>query len=353
MTDASRPRIHTQPCPIMIRYRAMTILLALAMAAALSACDGDDSPPVTMGAPPAPQSDDSTGEASPPLDGDEIDGDEIDGAEIDGDKLGEELGEALPEASGLDGTHAADLPEGTDEQTVKYHRARTAFLSDQYEEAEELFAELARQEPVTNHTVSSAVALAQIYLESGRTEEAKELFDDIIEHIDELPEVLLVLGRIYADLGEPMTALGAFDRAYSLQQDYIFILPEMAQILLSDGEEEKAIQILRRYEERLAKMVEMLEDTDETPDRTRLYLVDILGVVHDDSAHRALEYAVANDPVPTIRSEAAVALGELGAVEARDTLRKAAVDDESENVRRAARHGLERLRELDGQPAVE
>ena len=174
-----------------------------------------------------------------------------------------------------------------------------------------------------------------------------ENVEALLEHAGDLPEVLLVLGRVYADLDRHEMALGAFERAYEQQQDYIFILPEMAEILLRNDEEDKAAQLLLRYEERLEKMVKMVKDTDETPDRTRLYLVDILSVVHDESAHQALKTALASDPVATIRAEAAVALGELGAFDARDTLQKAAVDDEAEAVRNAARHALERLREIE------
>ena len=311
----------------MITSRIRIALIVAALAMWIAACDDDeDDASLTVGAPP------STSEEGAP----------------DGDGDLEGLDDDSRESGGVEGAvHGADIPEGTDEQQSKFTRARAAFLDDDLDEAEALFKELALEEQVTSETLSSAIALAQIYVETGRPEEAEELFDSLLEHAGDLPEVLLVLGRVYADLDRHEMALGAFERAYEQQQDYIFILPEMAEILLRNDEEDKAAQLLLRYEDRLEKMVKMVKDTDETPDRTRLYLVDILSVVHDESAHQALKTALASDPVATIRAEAAVALGELGAFDARDTLQKAAVDDEAEAVRNAARHALERLREIE------
>lgn len=317
----------------MIDHRPLIVVMTIAVAAPNLACDDDNSPSLTV---PTTIEAEEDPEDEAPDESDEL------------DEL-EEFDDALAESDGATDAHAADLPDATDEQHAKFTRARTAFLSDQHDEAEELFRELALQKPITNQTISSAVALAQIYVETGRAEKAETLFDDLLDHAGHLPEVLLVVGRVYAELDEPDLAIDALDRAYEQQPDYIFLLPEIAEILFRQGDEDKAGQVLFRYEERLEMMVELLEDTDDTSDRKRQYFVDILGVVHDEAAHRALENVVADDPVDAIRAEAAIALGELGAVDARDTLEEAATDDDSETVRRAARHGLERLRALEAQ----
>lgn len=237
----------------------------------------------------------------------------------------------------------AELPEGTEEQQALLNEGRKAFLSDQYEEATEIFEELAFDEPVTSDTVSAAVALGQIYLETDRSDEALEMYDNLFEHVSHIPEVIFVIARVFDDLDEPMRALRAYDRAYELNNDYIFILPKMAEILLQDGDEERSGQLLYRYEQRVHQFSNLLESPDEVSEEHRIYVLDILAMLHDERSHRALTNALA-DPAPQIRADAATALGELAVSEAEDDLRTLATDDDSEAVRVAARHSLETLR---------
>ena len=301
----------------------LAVSAALFLATPVMGCDRSDddrSPPVTVAGAPAPQEAPAAPEVpEPPAD---------DG---DGD------------------LHSPELPEGTDDQQSKFMRARTAFLQDDYDTAEELFRELAFDEPITGDTISSAIALGQIYLETGRSEQAMELFEELQEHVQEIPEVLLVLARTYVDLDYPGLALDAYDRAYELQPDYIFILPDMARILIQHDQEERAVELLQRYEDRLERMATKLESPDETGEPMRLYVVDILGLLHDERAHQALEFALANDPNERIRTLAAQSLGELGVFEARDGLQHAAVNDPDETVRSTARHALSTLRDFEQQ----
>ncbi len=303
----------------------ITWMAALAIGLSVIGCDREeDSPTVTVaGAPTETAAETSTDE--------------------DPDAPGQPSATEDPSAQ-----HSADLPEGTEEQDTRFMQARTAFLTDDYERAEALFEELAFDEPVTGQTVSAAIALGQIYVETDRQQEAAELFTDLQDHVADLPEVLLVLARTYAELDKPGLALQAYDRAYEQQADYIFILPEMAKILIQQDQQDRAADLLDRYEERLQRFVTKLEDPDNTPEEKRIYLVDIVGLLHDERAHQALQVAL-DDPSEPVRVEAATALGEMGVFEAESALRQTATDDESEAVRLAARQAIQSLRQLHEQ----
>ena len=193
----------TLPAPLRIASMAV-----LAMGLLSIGCDREeDSPTVTVSGAPAESPTEISDEGTEPQD-------------------------PPPAAEDPTEQHSADLPEGTQEQNTRFLQARTAFLSDDYERAEALFEELAFDEPVTSETVSSAIALGQIYVETDRQQKAVELFTQFHDHVADLPEVLLVMARTYAELDKPGLALQSYDRAYEQQADYIFILPEMAKILI-------------------------------------------------------------------------------------------------------------------------
>lgn len=313
----------------------LALLAAVVLSAASPACDRDDtdtSPPVTVGAAPANQAPDD-GQPDPEADPT---------PQTDPGVAEQPTGDAASEFD-------PDLPDGSPEQQSLFLEARTAFLRNEYERAEAAFEQLAFDEPVSGQTVSAGIALGQIYLETGRTEEALQLFTELQQTVDDLPEVLVVLARTYAELDHPGLALDAYDRAYENQADYIFILPEMAQILVQQDQEERAAELLMRYEERLERMADKLEATDETSEQMRTYLVDILGLLHDERAHQALEHALRDDPAQPIRVEAANALGELTVFDAEDALRRAATEDDDEAVRATARQSLQTLRDRRAQ----
>lgn len=309
----------------------LTPLIALILVTLLSAaCDDDgESPPLTFsgGDPSAATADDDQADES----GESGESDES-GESADSDSRGAAPAEAP----------AIDLPHGSDEQQNQLVQGRTAFLQGDLDTAAERFEALARERPLTRESVSAAVALAQIYAETDRGDEALELFAELEEDVAHIPEVLFTLAGIYGDMGDARRALHAYDRAYALNQDYIFILPQMAEILLAEGKEDEAGQLLAKYEERIAQMANLLESPDDADDADRLYLVDILGMLHDERAHEALENALA-DPNAEVRGAAAIALGELRITTARQAIEDLAVDDEDPAVRDAAKLALAEL----------
>lgn len=294
---------------------------ALSLLLLLSGCEsGADAPAPTIGAPPKRSVPERAPESAPPE-------------------------EPIPEESVDEGVDApsplapTELPEGTADQQEKMNLARAAFLSDRYEIAEGLFAELAKDKPVTGTTVSAAIALAQIFIETDRPDRALSLLKDVSENAKDIPEVLLVIARVYRQLDQPAQALQTFDRALQVQPNYIFIYTEMAQIFFEQDDPERAQQLLLGYERQLELLARALEDPEESSEEERIYLIDIFAMIQDERAHQALIKAL-EDPAPQVRALSAQALGELAVPEAKEALERMAIEDTSELVRPAARQAL-------------
>lgn len=304
-------------------------LIALALLTGFSGCETDsEAPTVTIGAVPRQSA--AARQAASAEEGNQVE-----------DSQGAESAEAAAPSAFA----PTQLPEGTQEQQDKMNLARAAFLSDRYEIAEGLFAELAREEPVTGTTVSAAIALAQIFIETNRPQQALALLTEVREVAQDVPEVLLVIARVYRQLGQPAEALRTFDRVLLVQPNYIFVYTEMAQIFYEEEDPERAQHLLLRYEQQIESLARALEDPEEFSEEERIYLVDIFAMVHDERGHQALIKAL-DDPSPEIRARAAQALGDLGVQEAQEALERLAVEDSSEYVRPVARQALLSLNQM-------
>ena len=304
----------TQPLP--------RTLLALVLCGALGACEPSEpvkSPPVTVPGAPKPQT------TAPP---------EANAASEGTDE----------DATAPAETRApAELPPGTPEQQEALMQAKMAFLQNRLVEAEELFKDIASAEPVTGDTVSAAIALGQIYSETGRRQRALELYNDLRARVSDLPEVLLVLARTMAELDRPDDAIATYEEALKAQPDYIFLLTELAELHIQQGNQEKAGELLYIYEQRVHTLANRLEDHTTAPE-DRLYLVDVFSFVDDERGYRALIEAL-DDPHPQVRRAAAITVGELQLDEARNILQRVAIEDEVTEVRLAARAALQVMQE--------
>ncbi len=298
----------------------MVVLLVVALM--MGACDREDEAPTVQQepetAPDAPQ------EAP---------------SEVPQGEGGQEGVEEAVEEGGPHQPAVEGLPEGTQEQRQQFTEARHAFLMDDQERAEELFEDIAFADPMTHDSLSAAIALSQIYVETGRGDQAVELFGRLEDRVSELPEVLLVLARAYGEMGHAREAISAYEKAYEQNPDYIFILPEVGEILLEEGQEEEASEVLLEYERKLEEMALLLEGGEETEDRQRYFVAEILALLNDDRAHQALMAAL-DDPLDEIRHEAIVGLREMRVIEARDELEQVAIHDESAAIRELAREAL-------------
>jgi tetratricopeptide (TPR) repeat protein len=227
-------------------------------------------------------------------------------------------------------------------------RAKTAFLSEQMQQAEVLFGELAKTEPISGPQISGVIALAQIYNETDRAEKAIALFDSLAGRVDDIAEVQLVIARAYADQNESTKAIKAYKKLLEIQPDYVFAWLELGKLYSGAGREEEATKALYTYEKRVYGLAKKLESSETAP-AERIHILDIFSLVSDDRATEAT-VKVLGSKIPQIRQKAVTVLGETGASEAKEVLEHAAINDPHMGVRMAAKDALERLEKI-GAPA--
>lgn len=239
------------------------------------------------------------------------------------------------------GTNIPGLAEGTDAQYVLLVEAKKAFLTDDISRAEALFKTLANTEPTSGPQVSATIALAQIYNESGRSAEALKLYETLSEEVGELPEIQLVIARALAQQGEFEQAERTYHALLKAQPDYAFAQLELGQMYADQGRTEDAAQALYQYEQQIYRLSAVLESAD-TPDAERLRVLNIFSLVSDDRATQATVAAL-KAPSAAVRAQAAVVLGQTGAVEAIDVLKRMAAEEPDIKARMAAKGALKEL----------
>jgi tetratricopeptide (TPR) repeat protein len=236
------------------------------------------------------------------------------------------------------------LGEGTDVQRRLMAKAKQAFLTEDLDRAEELFGALVKTEPVSGPQVSGAIALAQIYNETDRPEKALELYDQLAERVDDIPEVQLVIARAFAQQGESTRAIEAYKKLLATQPDYVFALLELGQIYSDAGREEEATKTLYKYEKKIYALAQQLESAETAP-AERIRILDVFSLVSDDRATEAVVKSLGAKE-PQVRQKAATVLGETGAGEAKKVLEQVSINDPHMGVRMAAKDALKRLEKL-------
>lgn len=240
---------------------------------------------------------------------------------------------------------ADELDEGTQKQKDMLARGKRAFLTNETETAERQFEELVETGPVSGAQVSGVIALAQLYIESDRPEEAVKLYDDLSEEAAALPEVKLVIARSLGEQGDFEEAIEVYRELLEKQPDFIFALVEMGNAYAELGDEEKAAAALYRYEIRLGELADAL-GSEETGKEGQLYLLDVFSLLNDERVGRAVG-RVLDDDSAEVRATAARVLGQTGSVDKREALEKMAEEDKDAQVREAAEEALEQLDEYE------
>lgn len=238
---------------------------------------------------------------------------------------------------------------GTEEQQQLLIRAKSAFLNEQWEEAEKRFKELTKLGPVSGPQVTAYIALGSIYNDSDRGEEAQALYTELLEKAPETPEVHFVMARTLAEQDETTRAMRAYEKTIKLQPDYLQAVVELGGLYAKSGRKEEAEKMLYSYEKKVYKLATELESPDAAPER-KLELLEIFSFVNDDRANQAIAKTVL-DPDPAVRERAiwlAVDL-ELGSI--RPNLEVLAERDPSRRVQLAAREALRNLADAPEQGA--
>ncbi len=239
------------------------------------------------------------------------------------------------------------LGPGTEAQMQLLIQAKSAFLNDQWEEAEALFEKLIETEPVSGPVVTATIALGEIYNESEREDRAQQLYERLREKAPGIPEVHFVLARTLAEQGLTTKAIKAYERTVQLQPDYLQALVELAGLYTKAGRKEDAEKLFYDYEKKVYKLAKNLEAA-ETPPEEKVRILDIFSFVDDDRANQAIAKSV-TDPAPEVREKAIYLAIELDIASVKKNLEVLGTSDPDRRVRLAAKEALKQLK--DGETA--
>lgn len=246
------------------------------------------------------------------------------------------------------GTDEGAMGPGTEEQQQILVQAKSAFLNEQWDIAEQLFEKLTRTGPVSGPQVTAYIALGDIYNETDRTEQAEQLYTELREKAPDVPEVHFVLARTLAKQGETTKAMKAYEKTITMQPDYLQAMVELAGLYAKAGRKEEAERLFYKYEQKVYKLASALENPQaETEEKLRI--LEIFSFVDDDRANEAIAKMI-TDRDPAVRERAiwlAVDLG-LGAV--RPNLEVLAANDPDRRVRLVAKEALGQLKDAPTEP---
>jgi|GEM_PF-3481458 len=240
------------------------------------------------------------------------------------------------------------LAEATDTQQMLLLEAKKAFLTDDIGRAEALFDTLVKSKPVSGPQVSAVIALAQIYNETGRPDEAVKLYDELSEEVSALPEIQLVIARAYADLGANERAIGAYQKLLATQPDFVFAQLELGKLYAQTGQNDAAAKAFYAYEQQIYKLATQLESPGASPEE-RLHVLSIFSLVSDERASAATLKALRAESAE-VRTQAATVLGQMGAPEAIPELERLSGHDPSPLVRMSAQQALKEIKALGIEP---
>lgn len=240
------------------------------------------------------------------------------------------------------------LGPGTEEQQQLLVQAKSAFLNEQWDEAERLFKELTETGEISGPQVTAYIALGSLYADSDRQADAQKLYEELMEKAPEVPEVHFVMARTLAEQGETTKAMKAYERTIKMQPDYLQAMVELGGLYAKSGRKEEAEKLFYMYEKKVYKLAAALEDQN-TATEDKLGILEIFSFVDDDRANEAIAKQVL-DQDPAVRERAiwlAVDL-ELGAV--KPNLKVLAENDPDRRVRLVAKEALKQLADAPEAP---
>lgn len=234
------------------------------------------------------------------------------------------------------------LDAGTEEQQQMLIRAKADFLNENWDAAQVVFEKLATTGPVSGPQVTAMIALAEIYKEKGEKAKAFALYQDLLARAPDVAEVQFIGGRALAESGETSKAIAAYERAITLDANYLQAYVELGALYVKSGREDDAGKIYLAYEQRIYGLAKILEDKNADP-LEKLEALEIFSFVQDDRANQAIMTAL-GDTVPEVRERAVTLAEEFGIGEAIEHVTKMAIEDPDTRVRVAARAAAERMK---------
>lgn len=236
---------------------------------------------------------------------------------------------------------AQKLDSGTQEQQDMLLRAKADFLEGKWDAAQVAFEKLMVTGPISGPQVTAMIALAEIYKEKGEAAKALALYNDLLARAPDVAEVQFIGGRALAENGETSRAIAAYEKAITLDSNYLQAYVELGALYVKAGRNEEANKIFLAYEQRIYGLAKKLESRDIDP-AEKLDVLEVFSFVKDDRANQAIMMALA-DPAPEVRERAVTLAEEFGIGEAIDVVKRLAAEDPDTRVRIAARAAAERM----------
>lgn len=249
-----------------------------------------------------------------------------------------------PKSAGS-GKSPAELKPGTAKQRRLLKKAKKAFLTDDLQKAEPRFKKVIETGPMTGTKASAYIALAQIYIQSGKSGAAVDLLQTIPDPGDEIVEVRLILARAFAAQDERREAVDEYREVLDLQPNYVFVYPSLGALYTEMGDKKKAAELYLKYENKIVSMARALEHPDKSKPINRVNILDIFSAVTDERAVAAVDTAL-DDPNARVRAKAAATAATMKSVSSRPKLKRLASDDPNKYVRLAAKQAVDRLKNV-------
>jgi tetratricopeptide (TPR) repeat protein len=236
----------------------------------------------------------------------------------------------------------ASLPAGTDEQLQIMIQAKSAFLSDDWQQARVLFQRLIDTGPVSGPQVTAYIALGKILRDDDDLLGARRLYERLLGLAPQIPEVHYVVGRTLAEQGETQEAIKALERTLKMRPDFIQIHLELGQIYLQIGQEAEGQKSLYRYEQEVYALAKEL-GASKTSSSRKLQILDVFSYLSDDRVNQAVLTRL-GDAQPEVREAAVALIDDFGLDAGLHRLEALSAGDPDTRVRFAAKAAIESLR---------
>jgi HEAT repeat protein len=233
------------------------------------------------------------------------------------------------------------LPPGTPTQLAALNGAKAALIEGRDREALAAFRQ-AMEGGLTGTSVSAALAVAELLLAKGATDEAGALYRDLVVRARYVPEVQYAAGRFFWGAGDAARALLALTTAVSLQPDFLPAWELLGLVQARAGKNTEAGRTLTEYELRLGRLVKRAADAG-VPAGDRLAALEMLSLLSDERALDGLLTGL-RDPEPDIRLAVAELLVDEPSPRALEALSQTALAEKHPELRAALTGVLDRAR---------
>ncbi len=227
---------------------------------------------------------------------------------------------------------APPLSDGTPDQLLALKAGNEALARQDSAAALSSFIE-AFDGPTTGASISAGLAAAELHAQAGRDAEAGAFYGRLLQMAPDIAEIRFTAGRFYSGSGQAEKAVEELEKAIALQPDFLPAYPLLGGVLAATGAAGQSAELMLTYETRLKLLIDKLGDPG-VAGASKVPIIDVLALIEDDRATRALIAAVAGNSVHA-RLAAADALSHDPDPAALEAISKAALAETDPIARRA------------------